>query len=186
LNKIQTLMTYVQSEVLAKGKAIGKIDVAHRFIGVYQEMVQEGVLDPDSWEYKVMGMEAIGGDCPVCGKTWLAKRCKPVFTQREKKGEVIAEYEYFIPACNCIPHCPLCNNLMLVEFYEEETKCRHCDVGIRCQSWVDQDEGFGANRRSRRVKCKGYYRPMVGGFVCDECGDQKRIFRKQGRNTWNL
>ena len=172
MNNIQKLFSHVMDEVLDNGKSIGTVDIQTRFMDVYKYLVNENILDVESWAYKLLGYQTLGGDCPVCGKTWKKKECNPMFTNGDKAGTKIASYHYFIPACSCIPICPGCGNIMLVEYYEERTKCTVCETRFRCLGWIDKQIG----KKKIRTRCEGYYRPARGRFVCDECGHEKYIY----------
>jgi len=180
MNDLQKLMDHTLREVWENGKPIGEVSIQKRFTKVYEELIREGVLRPETWEYKLMALQTVGGECPVCKKPWVEKKCNPVFTQKgANQGMVVASYMYFVPSCGCIMHCPMCGTPQLAEFYEERTMCLTCGHKIQCQNWVDKSEGYGNTKTTKRARCDGYYRPAVGRWVCDVCGDEKIIHIKE-------
>ena len=138
-------------------KQIGKIDLGEIMKDDLAELERKNA---PYWDKKVVEMETYGGECPVCGESWI-----PVFHKNS-----LAKMTIYQPSCSCYPRCPFCGRVLMVEVEtqgDDTRVCNNCGAKYLCPEKVTK---YDKNNRPHPAKCEGLIVPMKGGyFQCAEC-----------------
>lgn len=134
------------------------------------ELEKAGYFVNKQAEYDFMRMQHLGGICDHCGAQWK----KIEVDQKTAGGRTIAQFEYFLPACNCYPKCDFCGGVLYVEVKEGIMGCRNCfteKAYPRCRKLIYKRQKSGRTAADPKpARCSGYMAPRIGGFECTECG----------------
>ncbi len=178
MNDIQKLVDYTFKSVMRDGKPIGKVDLQKRWVETYEKFSEYGILSHTSWKMKAALYEAVGCDCPYCGKPW--KKYEPEV--KFQNDTLVASFHYFLPACDCIPRCPFCNDVMLESVMDALEYCTRCDAKIRCSEKMAKETRYGRKVEKTIERCTGILRPrtrkMGKGWICTECGKEFELSNK--------